>query len=97
MNVASSEQERILQETAAAKESAKALLTRLLDAKAQSERHLADLHQADAMKRLTGRSSIENAIASAQRMIETLDRSVRQLRIGLDPADAAVLEEACRR
>lgn len=69
------EGERLRHETAAAREQAEALLRSLHEAKAKSEKNLAELGQADAFKRVTGRSSYDNAIHSAQRMVEALARA----------------------
>ena len=62
-------------ETNAAREQAEALLRSLYEAKAKSEKHLAEIGQSDAYKRVTGRSSYDNAIQSAQRMIDSLSRA----------------------
>ena len=71
-------QNQVLTETTATRDRAEALLRALLDYKSQSEKNLADLRQADAFKTVTGRSSLDNAIASTQRMIEALDRVIDQ-------------------
>lgn len=63
-----------------ARQQAERLLEGLLEAKSLSEQRLAELHQTDHLKHVTGRSSLENAIASTRRMIETLDRAAAQLR-----------------
>ncbi|MEX2219593.1 MAG: hypothetical protein WD749_12640 [Phycisphaerales bacterium] len=70
--------EQVLQETTATRQRAEALLRSLTEFKAQSERNLADLRQPDAFKNVTGRSSLDNAIASTQRMIEALDRVIAE-------------------
>ncbi len=70
---------RMRRETEAAREQAEALLRSLYEAKAKSEKHLAEMGQADAFKRVTGRSSYDNAIQSAQRMIDTLSRAANEL------------------
>ena len=88
--------QRILLETTAARDQAEALLRALLDAKSQSERRLAELKQPDALKAVTGRSAMDNAIANTQRMIETLNRSIGQLKTTLSEQDAAILEETDR-
>ena len=74
-----SENQRILRETAAARERALQLLESLKEAKARSEENLAELGHTDAIKRVTGRSAMENAIASAQRMVDALDRAAASL------------------
>jgi hypothetical protein len=93
MPMAITERQRILLQFTSAREKAEILLRGLLDAKAQSEKHLADTRQRDAVKQVTGRSSMENAIASTQRMIETLSRNITQLRRELSEEDAAMLDE----
>ena len=75
-------QSQVLIETTATREKAEALLKALLDYKSASEKNLADLRQADAFKVVTGRSSLDNAIASTQRMIEALDRVIDQAKKG---------------
>lgn len=66
---------RMRRETDAAREQAEALLRSLYEAKAKSEKHLAEIGQPDTYKRVTGRSSYDNAIQSAQRMIDSLSRA----------------------
>ncbi len=53
-------------------------LAALEKAKAESEQRLREAGQADHLKRVTGRSSIENAIAATQRMIGVLDRQAAE-------------------
>ena len=65
-------------ETTATRDRAETLLRTLLDYKLQSERNLAELRQPDAFKTVTGRSSLDNAIASTQRMVEALNRVIAQ-------------------
>lgn len=92
--MAMSKRQRILIETTAARDQAEALLRALLDAKSKSERRLAELKQTDALKAVTGRSAMDNAIATTQRMVETLNRSIGQLKLSEPDADA--LEEPDR-
>lgn len=92
--MAMSKRQRILIETTAARDQAEALLRALLDAKSKSERRLAELKQTDALKAVTGRSAMDNAIATTQRMVETLNRSIGQLKLSEQDADA--LEEPDR-
>ncbi len=86
--------QRILLEFNTARDQAEALLRGLLDAKAQSEKHLAELRQPDALKAVTGKSAMDNAIASTQRMIETLNRATSELKKDLSEEDLAALREA---
>jgi len=88
------ERHQVLIETEAAREKAEALLRGLQEARARSERHLREIGQTDALKAVTGQSSIENAIASTQRMIDTLNRSLVQLRQGLTDEDLALIDSA---
>jgi hypothetical protein len=79
-------QNQVLLETTATRDRAEALLRTLLDYKAQSEKNLSELRQPDAFKHVTGRSSLDNAIASTQRMIEALNRVISQARHTGTPA-----------
>lgn len=88
-----SQRQKILLETTTAREKAEALLRRLLESKAQSERHLAELKQPDTFKAVTGRSAMDNAIASTRRIIETLDRAVQQIKKDLTEEDLAAIDE----
>ena len=71
-------QNDVLLETTVTRDRAEALLRTLLDYKSLSEKNLAELRQPDAFKGVTGRSSLDNAIASTQRMIEALNRVIAQ-------------------
>ncbi len=62
----------------AARSSAAETLKALEQAKAESEQRLSETGQADHLKRVTGKSSIENAIAATQRMIGVLDRQAAE-------------------
>jgi hypothetical protein len=84
--------QQILLETTATRDRAEALLRTLLDYKSQSERNLADLKQPDIFKSVTGRSALDNAIASTQRMVEALNRVLTQSK-DLSEQDLAVLDE----
>jgi hypothetical protein len=88
---------QILLETTATRDRAEALLRTLMDCKAQSERNLAELKQADNFRSVTGRSALDNAIASTQRMIESLNRVISHARKDLSSEDLAVLEDVTRR
>jgi len=79
----------LLKKTALARAEALSLLASLRAAKEQSELRLASLNMTDSIKRVTGRSSLDRAIASTERMLETLERSRQQLERSLDaPPDA---------
>lgn len=91
--LAITERQRILLETTTVRDRAEALLKGLIETKATVERHAPVNTKADALKKVTGRSSIENAVASTQRMVEALNRTLRQLRTELNDEDLALLEE----
>ncbi len=85
------EAEQLLHETVEARAKAQRLLDGLIAAKSASERRLADLRQTDLLSRVTGRSSIDNAIESTRRMIEMIDRLLADLRWTLE-SDRLALE-----
>ncbi|MCB9845720.1 MAG: hypothetical protein H6811_07020 [Phycisphaeraceae bacterium] len=93
MQVTMTERQRILIDTTIARDKAQTLLRGLLDAKARSEKHLRDSRQIDAMKTVTGRSSMDNAIASTQRMVEALNRAIDQAKRDLSEEDLALLDD----
>jgi|KBSSwiStaDraftv2_1062776.scaffolds.fasta_scaffold1703742_1 hypothetical protein len=85
--------QQILLETTTTRDRAEALLRTLLDYKSQSERNLAEIKQPDVFKSVTGRSALDNAIASTQRMVEALNRVIAQTNKDLTDEDMAVLDE----
>lgn len=87
------ERQRILLQTAADRDKVAALLRELVEAKAASERNMAQIKQPDFLKQVTGKSSLDNAILNAQRMIETLNRTLEQFKRELSDEDLALLEE----
>lgn len=87
------ERERILARTTAERDKAAALLRELLDARAASERLGAETKTPDLMKQVTGKSALDNAIASTQRMIESFNRTIDQFRRELTDEDLALIEE----
>ena len=84
---------RILTETADARADAERLLSGLIDARSKSEARLAELSRSDILKSLTGKSALDNAINSTQRMIDSLDRVLVELRTKLSPEEIALLDE----
>ncbi|MFI4873114.1 MAG: hypothetical protein ACIAQ0_12200 [Phycisphaerales bacterium JB058] len=84
---------RILTETADARADAERLLAGLIDARSKSEARLAELSRSDILKSLTGKSALDNAITSTQRMIDSLDRVLVELRTKLSPEEIALLDE----
>jgi hypothetical protein len=77
--------QEVLKEMIETRSTVAASLQSLREAQAQSEARLRDLKRPDVLKAVTGKSSLENAIASAQRMVEMLDRSIEELRQGAEP------------
>lgn len=57
-------------------ELARRLLSELIVAKAEYEKELLKSNRTDPMKSVTGKSSLDRAIASTRRMIDALERSV---------------------
>jgi len=86
-----SQKQRILVETVGRRDEAEALLRALVDAKASSEKNLAEIRQSDFMKKVTGKSSMDNAIASTQRLIESFNRVIGDLKANLSDEDLALL------
>lgn len=78
----------LLEETLAARTKAERLLEGLLSVKSASEQRWAELRQADLLARVTGRSSIDNAIESTRAMIELIDRTLADLRWALEARGA---------
>jgi hypothetical protein len=92
--MATVDRQRFLEETLAAKERAAALLKGLLAAAAVSDEQMRQTSRKDPMKVVTGRSAMENAVASTRRMIESLNRAVEEARKDLGDDDMSVLDEA---
>lgn len=88
-----SERQRVLLETVTARDEAKSFLRALEDAKTRSEKHLAELGQPDHLKAVTGRSAMDNAIASTRRLIETYDRVLAELKATLCDEDVVLLTD----
>ncbi|MFG0260413.1 MAG: hypothetical protein ACF8LK_08690 [Phycisphaerales bacterium JB041] len=59
---------------AEARSRAERTLAQLRTARDESERRLSESGQPDHLKRVTGKSALENAIAAAQHVIDALDR-----------------------
>lgn len=86
-----SEKDRMVLEWSLARDDAAALLRTLQGARAESERRQAELRQGDAMKKVTGRSMMDNAIERTQRMVDTLNRQIAELESSFSEEDAALL------
>lgn len=59
---------------------AEAVLASLMAAKAECDKQLADLRRTDPMKQVTGKSSLEEAIASTKRLLADLDKLAGDMR-----------------
>src|SRR4051812_34527474 len=68
--------QQVLLETLAARQRAAELLKTLEQARCECEAQLKTEQRQDAMKTVTGKSSIESAIAQTKRMVELLDRAL---------------------
>jgi len=86
----------MLLETTNRRDEAERLLRVLIEARESSEKNLASLGQPDLVKQVTGRSSMDNAIASTRRLIDSFNRVLADLRDGLDEQDVALLAEITR-
>lgn len=86
--------QRMVLETTSARDQAEALLRGLLTARERSEQFLVESKKTDAMKSITGRSAMDNAIASTQRMIDTLNRALTELSTELSDEDMDLLDES---
>jgi len=82
---------RMIQETTQRRDEALTLLRSLLDAKTISERNLAQIHQPDLVKQVTGKSSMDNAIASTRRLIDSFNRVLDDLRRNLTEEDLELI------
>jgi len=83
--------QRIIQETTLRRDEALTLLRSLLDAKTISEENLAQIHQPDLIKQVTGKSSMDNAIASTRRLIDSFNRVLDDLRRNLTDEDLKLI------
>ncbi len=71
--------EQVLAEVSAARQRAENVLKGLIEAQSECEKQLTQENRRDAMKLVTGKSSLENAIATTRRMIESFDRQIQEL------------------
>ncbi len=86
-----STKQQMIQETTRRRDDAVALLRSLLDAKSISERNLQQLQQPDLVKQVTGSSSMDNAIASTRRLIDSFNRVLDDLRRNLSDEDLELI------
>jgi hypothetical protein len=82
---------QLLTQTTQRRDEANTLLESLLDAKKISERNLASINQDDLLKRVTGNSSMDNAIASTRKLIDSFNRVIDDLRRNLSEDDLSAL------
>lgn len=75
-----SARQKVLIDTHNMRQQASELLRSLESAQAECEQQLAREQREDAMKTVTGRSSLEHAVANTRRMIESLDRAMDEAR-----------------
>jgi len=97
MTTVITQRRRVLLETNAARDKAEALLQNLMDAKRITERELSRFSREDPKRSVTGRSAIDDAIASTRRMIETLNRSLHEAERELAEEEAAGAPQAAGR
>ncbi len=71
--------DQVLVDVTAARQRAESVLKGLIEAQSECERQLSQENRRDAMKVVTGKSSLENAIATTRRMIESFDRQIQEL------------------
>ena len=83
--------QRMIQDATKHRDDAINLLRSLIDAKSVSERNLADIHQPDLVKQVTGKSSMDTAIASTRRLIESFNRVLEDLRRNLTTEDLQLI------
>lgn len=86
-----SAKQRMIEETTKRRDDAVALLRSLLDAKSISERNLQQLQQPDLVKQVTGNSSMDNAIASTRRLIDSFNRVLDDLRRNMNEEDLELI------
>lgn len=83
--------QRMIQETSQRRDEALTLLRSLIDAKSISERNLAKIHQPDLVKQVTGKSSMDTAINSTRRLIDSFNRILDDLRRNLSDEDLELI------
>lgn len=79
--------QRMIQEATQHRDEALTLLRSLIDAKSISEQNLIEIHQPDLVKQVTGKSSMDTAIASTRRLIDSFNRILDDLRRNLTDED----------
>lgn len=71
--------DQVLADVTAARQRAETVLQGLIEAQTECEKQLSQENRRDAMKLVTGKSSLENAIIATRRMIESFDRQIQDL------------------
>lgn len=89
-----STREQILIESHRTRAQAAEILRGLIAAQAECEATLASEKRADMVKAVTGRSSLEAAIAETRRLLDSLDRAIAEAARELDADDADVIGAA---
>jgi len=89
--------EELVVQTRVQRDEAEALLAQLVAARSASERRLEAVGRGDLLKRVTGRSAMDNAIESTRRLVASFDRVLVELRSDLTDEELALLGEAERR
>ena len=79
--------QQVVLETLAARQRAAELLKQLEAAQAECDGCLKSDQRQDMMKTVTGKSSIEAAMASAKRMVEMLDRALEDAQKSVEEAE----------
>ena len=80
----STARQNVVLQMLATRQHAQKLLASLLRAQAECDQQLQREQRSDAMRSVTGCSSIDRAVASTRRMIEQLDRGFEQVQKELD-------------
>lgn len=83
--------QQVLLETLAARQRAAELLKHLEQAQQECDGVLKSDQRQDMMKAVTGKSSIEQAMASAKRMVEMLDRALEEAGQANDQEETRVI------
>lgn len=70
---------------------AKAVLAELIEARTACEEQGNRMNRSDLFKTVTGRSALDTAISSTERMIETLDRTLSKATLEVEVRAATLL------
>jgi hypothetical protein len=82
------DRERFLREATIVRHEAQRVLRELMAAHAVCNERLRAMGRPDTLKSVTGRSSIETAMAGTKRMIESLERAIGEAQRELETAQA---------